>query len=64
MIIREAMPLLMRGESQRQAGEKAAEWLREVGLDDRKHHRAGELSGGEQQRLPAPASHGRQHHVD
>ena len=46
-----AMPLLMRGESQRQAGEKAAEWLREVGLEDRKHHRAGELSGGEQQRV-------------
>jgi lipoprotein-releasing system ATP-binding protein len=46
-----AMPLLMRGTSNRQAGEKAAEWLREVGLADRMDHRAGELSGGEQQRV-------------
>jgi len=46
-----AMPLLMRGTSNRQAGEKAAEWLREVGLADRMSHRAGELSGGEQQRV-------------
>ncbi len=46
-----AMPLLMRGTPKRQAGEKAAEWLREVGLADRMSHRAGELSGGEQQRV-------------
>ncbi len=46
-----AMPLLMRGTPSRQAGEKAAEWLREVGLADRMSHRAGELSGGEQQRV-------------
>ncbi len=26
-------------------------WLAEVGLSDRSHHRAGELSGGEQQRV-------------
>jgi lipoprotein-releasing system ATP-binding protein len=31
--------------------EKAAGWLREVGLEGRSHHRAGELSGGEQQRV-------------
>jgi lipoprotein-releasing system ATP-binding protein len=46
-----AMPLLMRGDSYSAAMEKAAGWLREVGLEDRSHHRAGELSGGEQQRV-------------
>jgi len=46
-----AMPLLMRGTTYRQAMEKAAGWLREVGLENRSHHRAGELSGGEQQRV-------------
>jgi len=46
-----AMPLLMRGTAYRPAMEKAAGWLREVGLNDRGHHRAGELSGGEQQRV-------------
>ena len=46
-----AMPLLMRGAANRQAMEKAAGWLREVGLENRSHHRAGELSGGEQQRV-------------
>jgi lipoprotein-releasing system ATP-binding protein len=46
-----AMPLLMRGAAYRQAMEKAAGWMREVGLENRSHHRAGELSGGEQQRV-------------
>lgn len=46
-----AMPLLARGEAKRQAMEVAANWLREVGLDDRRDHRPGELSGGEQQRV-------------
>ena len=46
-----AMPLLARGENPNQAHERAAEWLREVGLADRMHHRSGELSGGEQQRV-------------
>lgn len=46
-----AMPLLMRGAANRPAMEKAAGWLREVGLENRSHHRAGELSGGEQQRV-------------
>src|SRR6476620_10097157 len=45
-----AMPLLMQGTAYRKAMEKAGEWLREVGLERRSHHRAGELSGGEQQR--------------
>jgi len=46
-----AMPLLMRGTAHRTAMDKAAGWLREVGLENRGHHRAGELSGGEQQRV-------------
>ena len=46
-----AMPLLARGENPKQAQARAAEWLREVGLGDRMHHRSGELSGGEQQRV-------------
>ena len=46
-----AMPLLARGENPKQAQARAAEWLREVGLADRMHHRSGELSGGEQQRV-------------
>jgi lipoprotein-releasing system ATP-binding protein len=46
-----AMPLYLRGGSRRQAEVTAAQWLEEVGLADRGHHRAGELSGGEQQRV-------------
>lgn len=46
-----AMPLLARGESKANALKKAAEWLDEVELGDRAEHRAGELSGGEQQRV-------------
>ena len=46
-----AMPLLARGESKSKALKKAAEWLDEVELADRARHRAGELSGGEQQRV-------------
>jgi lipoprotein-releasing system ATP-binding protein len=46
-----AMPLLTRGQKATQAKEEAARWLREVGLENRGHHRSGELSGGEQQRL-------------
>ena len=45
-----AMPLLARGARHRQATEKAHDWLERVGLAGRAHHRAGELSGGEQQR--------------
>ena len=45
-----AMPLLVRGEPQAKAQTEARKWLREVGLQDRAEHRAGELSGGEQQR--------------
>jgi lipoprotein-releasing system ATP-binding protein len=46
-----AMPLFLRGEGRRKAEAEAARWLEEVGLSDRGHHRAGELSGGEQQRV-------------
>jgi lipoprotein-releasing system ATP-binding protein len=45
-----AMPLLVRGEPQADALTEARRWLAEVGLEDRVEHRAGELSGGEQQR--------------
>jgi lipoprotein-releasing system ATP-binding protein len=45
------MPLLARGVSKRDALAVAANWLREVGLEDRGEHRPGELSGGEQQRI-------------
>src|ERR1700761_7908688 len=46
-----ALPLLARGESKREALQKAVHWLDEVGLAGRSSHRAGELSGGEQQRV-------------
>jgi lipoprotein-releasing system ATP-binding protein len=46
-----AMPLLARGLTRREAMTQAANWLREVGLEDRAAHRPGELSGGEQQRV-------------
>ena len=45
-----AMPLLMRGTTKSEAEKEATQWLGEVGLSQRAHHRAGELSGGEQQR--------------
>jgi lipoprotein-releasing system ATP-binding protein len=46
-----AMPLLLRGRPRREAQQEASRWLGEVGLDQRSHHRSGELSGGEQQRV-------------
>ncbi len=46
-----AMPLLARNLPKREALAVAANWLREVGLEDRGDHRSGELSGGEQQRV-------------
>ena len=46
-----AMPLLARGTAQAQARTEARQWLGEVSLADRATHRAGELSGGEQQRV-------------
>jgi len=46
-----AMPLLLRGRSWAEVATEAASWLRQVGLENRGHHRSGELSGGEQQRV-------------
>lgn len=46
-----AMPLLVRGRKRAEAENEARQWLREVGLEQRGHHRSGELSGGEQQRV-------------
>ncbi len=45
------MPLLIRGVPHAEASREALERLDEVGLRARAHHRAGELSGGEQQRV-------------
>lgn len=45
-----AMPLLIRGAIKVEAEKQASAWLEQVGLAARAHHRAGELSGGEQQR--------------
>ena len=46
-----AMPLLARGLARQGALTQAREWLGKVGLAERAQHRAGELSGGEQQRV-------------
>jgi lipoprotein-releasing system ATP-binding protein len=45
------MPLRIRGDSGAKVSSAALESLEEVGLGDRAQHRAGELSGGEQQRI-------------
>jgi lipoprotein-releasing system ATP-binding protein len=45
------MPLLLRGISPEAANEPAQALLKDVGLNERGHHRPGELSGGEQQRV-------------
>lgn len=46
-----AMPLLLRGKTAKDVEPEALRWLKEVGLEQRSHHRSGELSGGEQQRV-------------
>jgi len=46
-----AMPLLIRGQARGRALSVATDWLGEVGLADRARQRAGQLSGGEQQRV-------------
>ncbi|MBM4441765.1 MAG: ABC transporter ATP-binding protein [Candidatus Rokubacteria bacterium] len=45
------IPALLARRPTREARERAAESLAEVGLADRRNHRPGELSGGEQQRV-------------
>ena len=46
-----AMPLLARGVRRAAALDEARQWLHRVELGDRADHQAGELSGGEQQRV-------------
>lgn len=46
-----ALPLLARNTPRKAALASAATWLSRVGLAERADHRAGELSGGEQQRI-------------
>ena len=46
-----AMPLLMQDLPRKASLDKAAHWLKQVGLEERATHRPGELSGGEQQRV-------------
>ena len=45
-----AMPLMIKGEKKKIAFEKAQEYLKLVGIEERKNHRPIKLSGGERQR--------------
>lgn len=45
------LPAFIAGESKAKAEEKAKELLNFLGLSERTHHKPGELSGGEQQRV-------------
>lgn len=46
-----ALPLMLRGDGGRSVGQRAEEVLELVRMTPRRHHRPGELSGGEQQRV-------------
>ncbi|WP_374689001.1 ABC transporter ATP-binding protein [Promineifilum sp.] len=46
-----ALPITLDGVRGAEAKERAADWLRKVGLDDRLDHRPDQLSGGQQQRV-------------
>ena len=45
------MPAIIAGDDSRQYREKARDLLERIGLGNRMHHKPGELSGGEQQRV-------------
>lgn len=45
------MPAIIAGSDERQYREKARDLLERIGLGNRMHHKPGELSGGEQQRV-------------
>jgi len=45
------LPLIIDGKKQKDYTEKLTEILKRVGLEDRRHHRPDQLSGGEQQRV-------------
>lgn len=45
------LPLIIDGKSKKQFQEELKEIIRRVGLEDRRHHRPDQLSGGEQQRI-------------
>ena len=46
-----ALPLVLDGKGQKEADEKAEEWLDKVGLSSREDNRPDQLSGGQQQRV-------------
>lgn len=46
-----ALPLMLRGDGGRDVARRVDEVLDMVGMSHRRHHRPGELSGGEQQRV-------------
>lgn len=46
-----AAPLMLNGTAQKRARARARDLLRLMGLDERDHHRPGQMSGGEQQRV-------------
>ena len=46
-----ALPMTLDGVRQAEAKERATDWLRKVGLDERLDHRPDQLSGGQQQRV-------------
>ena len=46
-----AAPLMINGMSRAKARKRGTELLRQMGLNERDHHRPGQLSGGEQQRV-------------
>lgn len=45
------VPLLMQGDSEKEAARKAAIALKRIGMGDRMHNLPGQLSGGQQQRV-------------